>query len=560
MNNRIRAIVLAICLMVSLGLLYVSAIKSNIILISNVEALNLQDSAIGILSTLNVFYLIGFVVLAVSVLLTINMLMLRSRLLSLLLIFIILIYLVGYPLLLSPYPPYLADGTSFSAESSMISLFGYSSVRPMLYNNGFYPLALIWEAMLGKVTGLQPIRLSSIYGFLEPIFLILVAYLVSRRLYEGEDSIHIALLSMLIYIALIWSYQFHFSPQDFNIVLFMLLIPLFPMITGGDSKAIGLLSLAAVTLTLTHQTEMPILIASLAALLLLRLVRRARYWPIALNMLTVSSAMFMAYSIYAFMGNIEIISGVFSPSAIERLITLLLGRVSHAVFFEESLQSVYPLRLMVYRLELHGGYAMAVFELIASISIYLWLLLRGGDKFREAYASVMVGGLVVIALVTIALGSYGNRVVIYTAPILSGFLGAYLWRIVKRWRNIIYFIIPILMILGFMGLIFSSSTIYWDYSAGNPVTWVSFRLMYGLGYHCNLATYYNTNWLTGYELLKLTHSINNPCTYQLFDFNKDDLLYLANDVNLESFRNALSSILNSSIIYNDGLNLVSTGP
>ena len=108
-----------------------------------------------------------------------------------------------------------------------------------------------------------------------------IAYIVSRRLYNNSnDALNVTLLGMLTYIALIWSNQFHFSPQDFNIVILMLLIvPLLPLVVRGNVNAIGLLSLIAVSLTLTHQTEVPILIASLFTLLLLKLLEELNFCP-----------------------------------------------------------------------------------------------------------------------------------------------------------------------------------------------------------------------------------------------------------------------------------------
>ncbi len=166
-----------------------------------------------------------------------------------------------------------------------------------------------------------------------------------------------------------------------------------------------------------------------------------------------------------------------------------------------------------------------------------------------------------IALITLALGTYSNRVTIYTAPILSGFLAAYTWRFTQRVRWVRSLLLPLLIILGFVSLVFSGSTIYWDYSAGNPITHTSYRLIYSLGYHYNVGSYYTTNWLTYYQVINYVRNVNTtkvfPYPGPLFDYNKDDLLWLANDVNILDYYNALHEMAQSSIVYNDGINAYS---
>jgi hypothetical protein len=169
-----------------------------------------------------------------------------------------------------------------------------------------------------------------------------------------------------------------------------------------------------------------------------------------------------------------------------------------------------------------------------------------------------LGGLLVDALITLATGTYGNRLTIYSAPILSGLLLSYLLRIRNRIR---YLIIAGLIVLSFVGLTFSGLTIYWDYSAGNPITYQSYSVIYSFGYHYNLGSIYDTNWLTGYELLSLKAKIGiingQSYAYSLFDYNKNDLLYLANDVNMINYVSVLNKLKHISIIYNDGVNLIS---
>ena len=100
--------------------------------------------------------------------------------------------------------------------------------------------------------------------------------------------------------------------------------------------------------------------------------------------------MFIAYNMFIFPFNIKVISGAFSVYAIERLMNLLMGRISHAVFFALSGSSIYPLRVIIYRYELHGGYAVALFEAIASTIIYIWLLLKGNSSCNDVYISIAI--------------------------------------------------------------------------------------------------------------------------------------------------------------------------
>ena len=548
-----QAVPIIMLLAVAVVTLLISAHESQLTLINNVRNLNLTAAALGVLSTLNMYYFIGLFAALAS--LALSLTHYRSNALTIVCVFIIIMYFVSYPLLLSPFPPYLPDGTGYATESLAVSLFGYSNIAKWLYNGGAYPVTFIWGAVTSMVLGVQPIYLSSAYGLLEPIALGLISYVVGRRMVNnGNKNIGLAPLAMLIFTALIWSYQFHFSPQDFNIVVLMLIAPLLPMAIGGDLKAIILISLATVTLTLGHQTEDPILLATLFSLLVLRIVRRYReFRPLVLTTSAVTAMSFIVYSNYIMPGNISIISGLLSSTAIIRFINLFIGRVSHAVYFAvTSYGSVYPLRSIVYKYELHGGYAIALFELVSIAALYVSLWFKESDNYRQAYVSLALGGLLVDALITLALGTYSNRLAIYSVPILSGLLLPYLLRIRD---NIKYLVIVGLITLSFVGLIFSGSTIYWDYSAGNPVTYQSYSIIYSLGYHYNLGSYYTANWLTYYQLINYVHSINITSVL-LFDYNKNDLFYLANDVNLGKYQDALHDVVNSTVIYNDGINII----
>jgi len=277
------------------------------------------------------------------------------------------------------------------------------------------------------------------------------------------------------------------------------------------------------------------------------------------NIVLLTGLSFLAYSTYVIPINISVISSTFSLQSIERLINLVIGRVGHAVFFAlSSREGVYPLRAVVYGYELHGGYALALVELALIAALYIAALLRGGSEYRRAYVSLAAGGLLVMALITLALGTYSNRLAIYVAPALSGLLAPYVGRVFAR-RWLAPLVIALLIALGFLGLIFSSSTIYWDYAAGNPITYQSYSIIYSLGYHYNLGSYYTTNWLTSYQVNYL-RNINttkvSPYPVPLFDYNKNDLFYLANDVSLGNYQDALHDVANSTVIYNDGINII----
>lgn len=544
-----------ILLTLSIVFLPISAYTSQTLLLRNVIELNLTAVSLGILSTLNTYYFIGLS--AVLILLVLSFICYRSNTLTIISVFMAIIYFVDYPLLLSPFPPYLADATAFSTESLAVSIFGYSSIAKWLYNGGAYPVAFIWNAITSMILATQPIYLSSYYGIFEPIALGLISYIVGRRMIsDNNKNVALTPLAVLIFTALIWSYQFHFSPQDFNIVILMLTAPLLPMIVNGDLRATILISLVTITLTLGHQTEDPILLATLLSLVFTRIIKR--YKEIRTLVFTTSLVIgisFVMYSSYVIPINISVISNLFSLSAIERFINILIGKISHTVYFAlTNYGSVYPLRSIIYRYELYGGYAIALFELISIVTLYILLWFRESSNYKQAYTSLALGGLLVVALITLATGTYSNRIAIYSAPILSGLLLPYLLSVRKYVR---YLIISVLIILSFIGLVFSGSTIYWDYSGGNPITYRSYLLIYSLGYHYNLGSIYNTNWLTGYELLSLEAKISAIGRYSLFDYNKNDLIYIANNINMVKYKSTLDKLINVSIIYNDGMNLIS---
>ena len=184
-------------LAVAIVALPISAHESQLTLINNVRNLNLTAAALGVLSTLNMYYFIGLSATLASLALSIRY---RSNALTIISAFIIVVYFVDYPLLLSPFPPYLPDGTLYATESLAVSLFGYSNIaNKWLYNNGAYPIAFIWGAVTSMLLGVQPIYLSSAYGMLEPIALGLISYVVGRRMVNNDDkNIALAPLAILI--------------------------------------------------------------------------------------------------------------------------------------------------------------------------------------------------------------------------------------------------------------------------------------------------------------------------------------------------------------------------
>jgi len=547
-------------LAVAVVALPISAYESRLTLINNVMNLNLTAAALGVLSTLNFYYFIGLVATLALFALSINY---RSNTLTTISTLVIIIYFVDYPLLLSPFPSYLPDGTIYATETLAISLFDYSNIAKWLYTNGAYPIAFIWGSIISNVINVQPIYLSSAYGIFEPITLGLISYIIAKRLInKNSKNIHLALLSMLIFTALIWSYQFHFSPQDFNIVVLMLASPLLPRAIEDDLGAIILIAIVVTTLTLGHATEDPILLATLFSLLILRVAKRCKdLRSLVLIILIVTIVIFIMYSIYIVPLNIISISNLFSTTSIMRVIKILTGKVSHSVYFAlTNSSSVYPLRSLVYRYELYGGYAIALFELISIIILYFLLWFKEPDNYRQAYVSLALGGLLVDALITLALGTYSNRLAVYSAPILAGLLMPYLAQL----RNYLkYTLIGGLIALSFISMIFSSLTIYWDYSAGNPVTYRSYALIYSFGYHYNLESIYVANWLSYYELLDFSHNINViykwPYSNLLFDYNKNDLIYIANDISINNYLNILNKLKSISIVFNDNVNLITLG-
>jgi hypothetical protein len=133
----------------------------------------------------------------------------RNNVLTIISAFIIVVYFVDYPLLLSPFPPYLPDATAFSTESLAVSIFGYSSIAKWLYNGGAYPVAFIWNAITSMILATQPIYLSSYYGIFEPTALGLTSYIVGRRMISDNKNVALAPLAVLIFTALI-TYQSYY--------------------------------------------------------------------------------------------------------------------------------------------------------------------------------------------------------------------------------------------------------------------------------------------------------------------------------------------------------------
>jgi len=117
-----QAVPIVTLLAVAVVTLPISAHESQLTLINNVRNLNLTAAALGVLSTLNMYYFIGLSAALAS--LALSLTHYRSNALTIVCAFIIIMYFVGYPLLLSPFPPYLPDGTLYATESLAVYHFG----------------------------------------------------------------------------------------------------------------------------------------------------------------------------------------------------------------------------------------------------------------------------------------------------------------------------------------------------------------------------------------------------------------------------------------------------
>jgi hypothetical protein len=91
----IKQAALATLLAVALVALPISAYQSQLTLINNVINLNLTAAALGVLSTLNMYYFIGLSATLASLALSIRH---RSNALIIVSAFLIVVYFVDYPL------------------------------------------------------------------------------------------------------------------------------------------------------------------------------------------------------------------------------------------------------------------------------------------------------------------------------------------------------------------------------------------------------------------------------------------------------------------------------
>jgi hypothetical protein len=114
--------------------------------------------------------------------------------------------------------------------------------------------------MLQEITGVWAVRLAPLFGAVEPLLLALAGAALAERLGSRR-----AWLALLLYPALVWSYQFHFSPQDLNITILALLAPALARALEGQGRAWALLLLAIPPLMWIHITEAPILALMLLA-------------------------------------------------------------------------------------------------------------------------------------------------------------------------------------------------------------------------------------------------------------------------------------------------------
>ena len=148
------------------------------------------------------------------------------------------------------------------------------------------------------------------------------------------------------------------------------------MIAKGDLRSTALVSLVIVTLTLRHSTEDPILLTTLSALLLIRLIKRsADFRTVTLNITLITGLSFLIFSNYVLPVKYIDNKNGFSSYSIERIIDLTSGRISHAVTFALSkYQSVFPLRALIYSYQLYGGYILALVEFLLTTIMYVSII------------------------------------------------------------------------------------------------------------------------------------------------------------------------------------------
>jgi hypothetical protein len=142
--------------------------------------------------------------------------------------------------------------------------------------------------------------------------------------------------------------------------------------------------------------------------------------------------------------------------------------------------------------------------------------------------------------------TYGNRIAIYAMPFLAG-LYAYLLR--NRPKLALAAALP----LALIGLAFSGFTIYWDYAAGNPATQASYAALSPYLGCAPQWRYYTSVWLIGATLAR-GHGSPLPACPALYNVDRSDLLFLANDVGMAQYRAGLNYVAHSDIVYADGFN------
>ncbi|MGC9136925.1 hypothetical protein [Caldivirga sp.] len=502
--------------------LIISVHSSILLLYRNTVELNLNAMALGVFSTLNPAYVVGLVLIVASVLLA------RSRVIRGVALMLLITYVAGYTMLLSPYPSFYGDAVSYSYQSALVSNLKYfSAFSPLIYNSGFYPLAFTWEASFLDLIKVPALNISAAYGLLEPILLSLVSLAVAIRLRRltnnGLNGIYVT-VAVLSYTALIWSYQLHFCPQDFNIMMYMLTIPpVLVAINSGYVELLPLLGLMMVTLTIGHPTEGALLIASSASILALATRRfyRLLIKPSTASTIALSSALaWMSYNAYVFVINVPIVTYLITPQAIWRLLTLIVNplRLINA-WISMIAPNAYPLRYLVNLIDIYGGFTLELVEAVIIVGLFISMLIRGVNEAKATYVSIALGGIIVtIALTLVFLIEYSDRIPIYTAPVLGGLITYYL---AKRAKHA-YLLIAALILMSLLSLFIAGLILYWEYGYADPISYSFNTIIHE--YPLNGVSCGNNN-----GLLYLT-------TYSMRQYNE-----------------ALSALRSSQLVYYDGV-------
>ena len=505
----------------SICLLITSVHLSIIQLFRNTVSLNLNAVSLGVFSTLNPAYAVGLILIIASALLA------KSRVLRGIALTLLVTYLAGYTMLLSPYPAFYVDAVTYSHQSTIVSkLMFFSRFGSMIYNGGLNPTAFTWEATILDVIRVPALNISAAYGLLEPILLSLVSLAVAIRLSKLSKGInaYYVITAVVAYTALIWSYQLHFCPQDFNIMIYALTIPPLLIVINNSLDAVAMLGIVVAALTIGHPTEIPLLFASSIVMLILTTRRLNRLFlkpAIALIIALTSALAWMSYNAYVFIINVPILTYLITPQALWRLLTLIVNpfRLINA-WISMIEPNAYPLRYLINLIDIYGGFILELTEAVVAVILIVGFMVRGIDNDAEPiYASIALGGVIVtIALTLVFLIMYSDRMPIYTAPVLGGLIAYHLNRRLRRG----YLALAILIPMSLLSLLIAGSILYWEYGYADPVSYASNALLQGL--HMNGTSCSNNN------------NVFTIATYSMHQYIE-----------------VVNSIHSSSIVYYDGI-------